>query len=56
MGAHIIVDAFWGDSGKGLISAYLAYKTSANLIARAGTGTNAEHGIFLKDEKTYIKT
>lgn len=56
MGAHIIADAFWGDSGKGLISAYLAYKTSADLIARAGTGTNAEHGIFLKDEKTYLKT
>jgi adenylosuccinate synthase len=56
MGAHIVVDAFWGDSGKGLISAYLAYKTSADLIARAGTGTNAEHGIFLKDEKTYLNT
>lgn len=56
MGAHIIVDAFWGDSGKGLISAYLAYKTNADLIARAGTGTNAEHGIFLKDGKTYLKT
>lgn len=56
MSAHIIVDAFWGDSGKGLISAYLTYKTGAKLVARAGTGTNAEHGIFLKDEKTYLTT
>lgn len=26
MGAIIVVDAFWGDSGKGKIAAYLAQK------------------------------
>lgn len=25
------------------------------MVARAGTGTNAEHGIFLKDESKYLK-
>jgi len=55
-GATIIVGAQWGDEGKGLISSYLAMKNKATIVARAGTGSNAEHGIFLKDEKTYLKT
>ena len=41
MGAIIIVDAFWGDSGKGKVAAYLAQKHRATYSARAGTGTNA---------------
>ncbi len=49
MGAIIIVDAFWGDSGKGKIAAYLAQKNRATFSARAGTGTNAGHSIFFAD-------
>lgn len=56
MPAIVVVDSAWGDSGKGLISAYLTYKYGIKFVARAGTGSNAEHGIFLKDEKTYLKT
>ena len=41
MGATIVVDAFWGDSGKGKISAYLALQQRAAYCVRAGTGTNA---------------
>lgn len=56
MSAHIVVGAFFGDEGKGLVSAFLASKYNVDMVARAGTGSNAEHGIFLKDEKTYLKT
>ncbi len=49
MGAIIVVDAFWGDSGKGKIAAYLADKYRATFSARAGTGTNAGHSIFFAD-------
>ena len=55
-GATIIVGAQWGDEGKGLISAYLGMRDDPKYVARAGTGPNAEHGIFLRDEKTYLKT
>lgn len=49
MGAIIVVDAFWGDSGKGKMAAYLADKYRAAFSARAGTGTNAGHSIFFAD-------
>ena len=49
MGAIIVVDAFWGDSGKGKIAAYVAKKHGAAFSARAGTGTNAGHSIFFRD-------
>lgn len=55
MGAHIVVGGQWGDEAKGLISAYLNAKLEAKMVGKGGTGSNAEHGIFLKDEKTYIK-
>jgi len=55
-GAWIVVGGFWGDEGKGLISAYLNAREGSAFVARAGTGPNAEHGIFLEDEKTYLKT
>ena len=54
-GATIIVGAQWGDEGKGLISAYLNWRDKSELVCRAGTGANAEHGLFLRDEKTYLK-
>ncbi|MBU4332638.1 adenylosuccinate synthetase [Patescibacteria group bacterium] len=47
MGAIIIVDAFWGDSGKGKISAYLTRRENAELCVRAGIGTNAGHSLYL---------
>ena len=49
MGATIVVDAFWGDSGKGKISAYLALQQRAAYCVRAGTGTNAGHSLFFAD-------
>lgn len=50
MGALIIVDAFWGDSGKGKACAYLARKLKAPLAVRAGVGTNAGASVILADD------
>lgn len=49
MSAAIVVDAFWGDSGKGKVAAHLALRHRAAFCARAGTGTNAGHSIFFAD-------
>ena len=51
MSAIIVVDAFWGDSGKGKIAAHLALRHQAAFCARAGTGTNAGHSIFFADRQ-----
>lgn len=54
-GAWIVVGAQWGDEGKGLIDAYLSVRENSKLVCRAGTGANAEHGIFMQNETTYLK-
>ncbi len=51
MGAVIVVDAFWGDSGKGKVAVYLAGKLGVTYCARAGTGTNAGHSVYLEGDK-----
>ena len=50
MGATIVVDAFWGDSGKGKISAFIAKKLDAAYAVRVGTGTNAGHSVIINGE------
>jgi adenylosuccinate synthase len=55
-GAWFIIGGQWGDCGKGVISAYISARENAKSVYRAGTGPNAEHGIFLHDETTYLKT
>ncbi|HVX43459.1 MAG TPA: adenylosuccinate synthetase [Mycobacteriales bacterium] len=49
MSALIIVDAFWGDSGKGKTCAFLARSLDADLTVRAGVGTNAGASVTLDD-------
>ena len=49
MPATIVVDALWGDSGKGKIAAFYALKEEASFSVRAGTGTNAGHSIYFED-------
>lgn len=49
MPATIIVDAFWGDSGKGKTCAHLARRLDAGLAVRAGVGTNAGASFTLSD-------
>lgn len=47
MSAIIIVDALWGDSGKGKVCSHLATKHDAQLAVRAGGGTNAGASITI---------
>ncbi|WP_018348344.1 adenylosuccinate synthetase [Longispora albida] len=49
MSAIIVVDALWGDSGKGKTTAHLARKHNADLTVRAGVGTNAGASVTLED-------
>ena len=51
MGAIIVVDALWGDSGKGKVAAYLSRRENAPLCLRAGIGTNAGHSVYLSEEQ-----
>jgi len=55
MPATIVVNALWGDSGKGKIAAFIALKEKASFSVRAGTGTNAGHSIYFEDD-TEIRT
>ena len=48
MPASVIVDALWGDSGKGKTCAYLSRKYDAALAVRAGIGTNAGASVTLE--------
>ncbi|MEQ7124757.1 adenylosuccinate synthetase [Actinopolymorpha sp. B11F2] len=54
MGAVIIVDAMWGDSGKGKVCAHLARRDNVPLTVRAGVGTNAGASVTL-DDGTLVK-
>ncbi len=55
MGAIIVVDALWGDSGKGKVAAFLAGRENAPLCVRAGIGTNAGHSVY-QTETDVIRT
>ncbi|HEY2793378.1 MAG TPA: adenylosuccinate synthetase [Micromonosporaceae bacterium] len=54
MSAIVIVDALWGDSGKGKTCAHLAQRLNADLAVRAGVGTNAGASMTL-DDGTLVK-
>ncbi|HEY1176118.1 MAG TPA: adenylosuccinate synthetase [Phytomonospora sp.] len=54
MSATVIVDALWGDSGKGKTCAHLARRDGAALAVRAGVGTNAGASVTL-DDGTLVK-
>lgn len=49
MSAIFVIDALWGDSGKGKIASWLQEHRGAELCVRAGTGTNAGHSLYLED-------
>ncbi|GIG56932.1 adenylosuccinate synthetase [Longispora fulva] len=49
MSAIVVVDALWGDSGKGKTCAHLTLKHRAELNVRAGVGTNAGASVTLED-------
>lgn len=49
MSAIVVVDALWGDSGKGKTCAHLAARSNVTLNVRAGAGTNAGTSVTLED-------
>jgi adenylosuccinate synthase len=49
MGATVIVDALFGDSGKGKLGAYLALTQQFDYSIEAGTGPSATHEFLLND-------
>jgi adenylosuccinate synthase len=55
MPATVVVDALWGDSGKGKVAAWYARKLGAAYVVRAGTGTNAGHSLYESPSKV-VKT
>ena len=54
MGANIVVGGFWGDEGKGLVSAWQTFRNHALGVFRGCGGANPEHGLFFNNN--YIKT
>lgn len=54
MGAIAIVDAFWGDGGKGVRSAWEALLSDAKMVLRGCGGSGAEHGTYI--DNIYLKT
>ncbi|NLN70702.1 MAG: hypothetical protein GX142_07975 [Chloroflexi bacterium] len=54
MGANIVVGGFWGDEGKGLVSAWQAHRDRSLGVFRGCGGTNPEHGLFFGED--YIIT
>ena len=52
MGCTVVVDGFYGDTGKGKIISYLAVADDVAVVARAGVGPNAGHTV-VKDGKIY---
>ncbi len=53
MGANVVVGGFWGDEGKGVVSAWQAYRSQALGVFRGCGGSNPEHGLFIGE--TYLK-
>ena len=53
MGADVVVGGFWGDEGKGIVSAWQTFRNDALGVFRGCGGSNPEHGLFLGE--TYLK-
>ena len=45
MGCTVVVDGFYGDTGKGKIVSYIAVRDDVDVVARAGVGPNAGHTV-----------
>jgi adenylosuccinate synthase len=52
MGCTVVVDGFYGDTGKGKIISYLAVADDVAVVARAGVGPNAGHTV-VRDGRAY---
>lgn len=52
MPCTVVVGGFFGDEGKGKVTAYLALRDHPAIVARGGVGPNAGHTVLIQD-KTY---
>jgi len=52
MSCTVVVDGFYGDTGKGKIISFLAVADDVAVVARAGVGPNAGHTV-VKDGRAY---
>jgi len=55
MGCTVVVDGFWGDTGKGKIVSYLAVKDRVSTCARGGVGPNAGHTVVMNGKEHKLR-
>jgi len=53
MSANIVIGGFWGDEGKGVISAWDTFQNTSLGVFRGCGGANPEHGLFIDEH--YLK-
>lgn len=51
----IVVDGFFGDTGKGKVVSYLSLRDDADIIVRAGVGPNAGHTVVYKGKEYKLR-
>jgi len=55
MSCTVVVDGFFGDTGKGKIISYLAVADDVSVCVRGGVGPNAGHTVVKDDEKFKLR-
>ncbi len=55
MACTVVVGGFFGDEGKGKITAYLALKDEPVIVARAGVGPNAGHTVEYRGKRYSLR-
>ena len=51
----VVVDGFFGDTGKGKIVSYLAIKDAPTIVARGGVGPNAGHTVVYQGKEYKLR-
>ena len=51
----IVVDGFFGDTGKGKIVSYLSLRDDVDIVVRAGVGPNAGHTVVYKGKEYKLR-
>ena len=56
MGCTVVVGGFFGDEGKGKLTAYLALRDRPAIVARGGVGPNAGHTVQIQGKTYSLRT
>ncbi len=51
----IVVDGFFGDTGKGKVVSYLSLRDDVDIVVRAGVGPNAGHTVIYKGKEYKLR-